>query len=144
MAGRRRRAAPALVPGFERVPGPLRHYRRIETGEELSRRQYQQVARGYRYEKTAKGRARARARVKIRSGWVDYIRRTLSDFRTMTRTAILRELHRLGLSPPSHGPKRKPTRGEAVRQEAFMEFIGREPATYRQYYPAMLEGLESE
>ena len=138
----RKRKSPALVPGYERLPGPLRHYRVVETGEEISRRQYQQRARGYTYEKIEKGRARARSRRKYLDSWVDFLKTRLENFAQLTKTAVLRELRRLGLSPPHHGPKRKPTRAEAVRQEAFLEYIGREPASTKQYYPTLAEASE--
>lgn len=139
----RKRAPPRLVPDFERLPGPLRHYRTLATGEVLSRRQYQQRARGYRYERTVRGRARARARRAYLSGWVDFLRARVEGFARQSKAAILRELRRLGLSPPHHGARRKPTRAEAVRQEAFMEFIGRSEAE-RQIYPKLVEALGSE
>jgi hypothetical protein len=127
------------VSGFERVPGPGRHYRDVATGEELSRRQYQQRARGYFYERRAKGRARAGARRKYLTNWADYLKRTVESFVDQTRNAILRELRRLGLSPPHHGSKRRPSLAEAAKQEAFMEFIGRDVASTRQYYPTLVE-----
>ena len=141
MAGKRRKS-PALVTGFERVPGPARHYRETATGHELSRRQYQQQARGYLYEKTAKGRARARARRSIQSSWVDFLRKRFETFVGMTRSAIVREMRRLGFLFPHHGAKRKPTLSERARQEAFLGYIGREPATTRQYYPTLAEATE--
>jgi hypothetical protein len=127
------------VSGFERVPGPGRHYRNVVTGEELSRRQYQQRARGYFYESGGKGKARARARRKYLANWADYLKRTVDSFADQSRNAILRELRRLGLSPPHHGSKRRPTLAEAAKQEAFLDFIGREPASARQYYPTLVE-----
>lgn len=60
----------------------------------------------------------------------------------MTRTAILREIRRLGFLLPHHGAKRKPTLSERARQESFLGFIGREPATTRQYYPTLAEATE--
>lgn len=138
----RRRKAPGLVPGYERIPGPQRHYRVLATGEEISRRQYQQRARGYHYEKIEKGRARARARRSYLSAWVDFLKARLESFASLSKTAVLRELGRLGLAPPHHGAKRKPTRAETARQEAFMEYIGREPASTRQYYPTLAEASE--
>lgn len=137
-----RRKSPALVPGYERVSGPERHYRVVATGQEISRRQYQQRARGYFYEKIAKGKARARARRSYLSGWVDFLRSRLASFADLTKSAILRELRRLGLSPPHHGAKRRPTPAEKARQEAFMEFIGRGESAYRQVYPTLLETAE--
>lgn len=138
----RKRKSSALVPGYERLPGPLRHYKVVATGEEISRRQYQQLARGYNYEKIEKGRARARARRSYLDAWVEFLKTRLENFANLTKTAVLRELRRLGLAPPHHGAKRKPTRAEAVRQEAFMEYIGREPASTRQYYPTLAETSE--
>ena len=135
------RKAPLLVPGFERIPGPLRHYRVLATGEEISRRQYQQRARGYTYEKVAKGRARARARRSIQKSWVDFLRKRFETFASMTRTAIVREMRRLGFLFPHHGAKRMPTLSEKARQEAFLGFIGREPGTTRQYYPTLAEAM---
>jgi hypothetical protein len=140
----RKRRPPALVPGYERIPGPGRHYRVVATGEEISRRQYQQQAREYVYERLAPGRARARARRAYLSGWVEFLRSRLEVFASLSKTAVLRELRRLGLSPPHHGARRKPTRAEAVRQEAFMDFIGRAPATLRQYYPTLVEAMDAE
>lgn len=140
----RGRAAPRVVPGYERVPGPLRHYRVVATGEEISRRLYQQRARGYTYEKIEKGRARARARRSYLTSWVDFLKKRLESFANLSKTAVLRELRRLGLAPPHHGAKRKPTRAEAARQEAFMEYIGREPASTKQYYPTLAEASEEE
>jgi hypothetical protein len=138
----RKRASPTLAPGFGRIPGPLRHYRKLATGEELSRRQYQQEARGYLYEKTAKGKARARARRSIQSSWVDFLRKRFETFVGMTRSAIVREMRRLGFLFPHHGAKRRPTLSEKARQEAFLGFIGREPAVTRQYYPTLVEGTD--
>lgn len=138
----RKRKTPALVPGYERLLGPLRHYRVVATGEEISRRQYQQRARGYTYERIEKGRARARARRSYLNSWVSFLKTRLENFAQLTKTAVLRELRRLGLSPPHHGAKRKPTRAEAVRQEAFLEYIGREPASTKQYYPTLAEVSE--
>jgi hypothetical protein len=138
----RPRARPALAPGYERVPGPLRHYREVATGRELSRRQYQQLARGYRYEETKAGKARARARRSYQKSWADFLRKRLENFAHLTTSAIYRELRRLGLLPPHHGAKRKPTRGEAARQQAFQEFIGRDEAATRQYYPTLAESMD--
>lgn len=138
----RKRASPTLVPGFERLPGPLRHYRDLATGEELSRRQYQQKARGYLYEKTAKGRARARARRSILSSWVDFLQSRFETFVGMTKSAVVREMRRLEFLFPHHGAKRRPTLSEKSRQEAFLGFIGREPATTRQYYPTLADATD--
>jgi hypothetical protein len=140
----RKRRPRALAPGYERIPGTLRHYRIIATGEEISRRQYQQRARGYVYERVTKGRARGRARRAYLSGWIEFLRTRLESFVNLSKNAILRELRRLGISPPHHGAKRRPTRAEAARQEAFMDFIGREPATTRQYYPTLAEAMDAE
>ena len=143
MPARSAKAPRGTVSGFERVPGAGRHYRNVSTGEELSRRQYQQRARGYFYERRTKGRARARARRKSLAGWADYLERNLESFAGRSRTAILRELRRLGLSPPHHGSKRRPSRAEAAKKEAFGEFIGREKSLYRSTYPQLLESLEA-
>ncbi|HZY70213.1 MAG TPA: hypothetical protein VFF67_04445 [Thermoplasmata archaeon] len=138
MAARRRRP-PTPVPGYERLPGPLRHYRVVETGEEISRRQYQQLARGYFYEEVPKGKVRARARRAWERDWVRLIRSTLSDFANLSKTAILREMRRLGYSFPHHGAKRKATPAERARQEAFMEFIGHTTPTSRLVYPTLVD-----
>lgn len=135
----RKRKPPALVSGYERLPGPLRHYRVNATGEEISRRQYQQRARGYAYEKIAKGRARAKARRAYLASWVGFLKERFPDFAPLSKSTVLRELRRLGLSPPHHGAKRRPTPAHQARQEAFMEFIGRSPSAYRQVYPTIVE-----
>ena len=142
MARKGRRSVPALVPGYERMQGPLRHYRVIETGEEISRRQYQQRARGYVYEKVAKGRARAKARSAYEGGWVEFLRSRFDAFATRSKTAILTEMRRLGFLFPHHGARRKPSPGERARQEAFMGFIGRSETSYRQVYPSLIDAAE--
>ena len=73
---------------------------------------------------------------------MDFLKARLENFAELSKNAVLRELRRLGLSPPHHGAKRKPTRSEAVRQEAFMDYIGREPASTRQDYPTLAEAAE--
>lgn len=138
----RKRKSPRLVPGYERIPGPQRHYRVVATGEELSRRQYQQRARGYRYEQLAKGRARARARRKWTEEWVKKVRERHPEFRDLSKTAILRELRRMGMTPPHHG-KRRPSPAEAAKEQAFLDFMGYSRPSAAQLYPTLEGGAET-
>lgn len=138
----RKRTPPALAPGYERVPGPQRHYRVVATGEELSRRQYQQRARGYFYEKVEKGRARVRARRKWLDEWVSKVRGRFSDFANVSKTAILRELRRMGMVPPHHG-KRKPSPAEAAKELAFTDLMGYTRPAAATLYPTLQGGAET-
>ncbi|MCI4318472.1 MAG: hypothetical protein L3J96_08035 [Thermoplasmata archaeon] len=141
MAGKRRKP-PDLVPGFERVPGPLRHYRNIATGEELSRRQYQQRARGYFYEKVPKGRARDVSRGKWLGHWVKLARERFEEYRKMTKTSILRFWRKMGWTPPHHG-KRKPSPAESAKELAFTDMIGYHRSAAAQLYPTLQSGAET-
>lgn len=138
----RKRKAPALVPGFERIPGSLRHYRVMETREEISRRQYQQRARGYYYERVERGQVRARARRAWLEEWVGKIRSHFTEFANVTKTAILRELRRMGMVPPHHG-KRKPSPAEAAKELAFTDFMGYARPAAAQLYPTLEGGAET-
>jgi hypothetical protein len=141
VAGNRRKS-PALAPGFERVPGPLRHYRVTATGEELSRRQYQQRARGYFYEKVPKGRARDVARRNWLGHWVELARARFDEYRDMTAAAILRFWRKMGWTPPHHG-KRKPSPAEAAKELAFTDMIGYHRSAAAQLYPTLQSGAET-
>ena len=141
MPGKKRRS-PYLAPGYERIPGPLRHYRVLETGKEISRRQYQQRARGYVYEKVEKGRARARARRKWLDEWIAKIRDRFPDVASLSKTRILRELRRMGMIPPHHG-KRKPSPAEAAKELAFTDWMGYTRPAAAQLYPTLEGGAES-
>jgi len=138
----RRRKSPALIPGYERVPGPARHYRVIDTGEEISRRQYQQRARGYFYERIEKGRARAKARRSWLNDWIPKIRARLSEFVNVSKTAIFRELRRLGMIPTHHG-RRKPSPAEAAKELAFTDLMGYTRSAAAQLYPTLEGGAET-
>lgn len=138
----RQRKSPALVPGYERVPGPQRHYRVVATGEEVSRRQYQQRARGYFYEKVERGRARTQARRNWLDEWVAKIRARFAEFADISKTAILKELRRLGMVPPHHG-KRKPSQAEAAKELAFTDFMGYTRPAAAQLYPTLDGGAET-
>lgn len=142
MAIPRKRKSPQLVPGYERVPGHQRHYRVIETGQEISRRQYQQQARGYQYEKIARGRARERARRSWLEDWIAKVRAKFFDFAGLTKTRILRELRKMGMVPPHHG-KRKPSPGEAAKEQAFLDFMGYTKPAAAQLYPTLETGTET-
>jgi hypothetical protein len=134
-----KRKAPSLVPGYERIPGSARHYRVVATGEELSRRQFRQRVQGYTYERTEKGRVRSRARRSYIDSWIRHLRTRFDEFASASKTAILREMRRLGFKFPHHGGKRKPSPAERAGQEAFLGFIGRSTTAYRQVYPTLLE-----
>jgi hypothetical protein len=138
----RKRKQPALVPGYARIPGPLRRYRVVATGEEISRRQYQQRARGYVYERLAKGRARAKARRAWLDEWIAKVRARFSEFADVSKTAILRELRRLGMTPPHHG-RRKPSPAEAAKELAFTDFMGYARPAAAQLYPTLEGGAET-
>lgn len=138
----RKRMPPALAPGYERVPGPQRHYRVIATGEEISRRQYQQRARGYRYEQLAKGGARASARQRWTEEWVKKVRERHPEFRDLSKTAVIREWKRMGMFPPHHG-KRRPSPAEAAKEQAFLDFMGYARPAAAQLYPTLEGGSET-
>lgn len=137
-----KRKSHALAPGYERVPGSARHYRVLATGEELSRRQYQQRARGYFYDQIEKGRARARARRRWVDDWIEKIRARMAEFADLSKTAILRELRRLGMVPPHHG-KRKPSPAESAKELAFTDFMGYARPKAAQLYPTLEQDAET-
>lgn len=137
-----RRRTPSLFPGYERVPGPQRHYRVVATGEELSRRQYQQRARGYFYERLASGRIRAKARRSWLDDWIGKIRARFTEFANVSKTRILRELRKMGMVPPHHG-KRKPSPSEAAKELAFTDFMGYTRPAAAQLYPTLKGGAET-
>jgi hypothetical protein len=124
------------------VPGPLRHYRVIGTGEELSRRQYQQRARGYFYERVPRGRARDVARRSWLGHWIVLARARFEEYREMTTTSILRFWRKMGWTPPHHG-KRKPSPAESAKELAFTDMMGYHRSAAAQLYPTLQSGAET-